>query len=186
MATLNYQTQFLPDYTDIHVQQLYLLKYAYAYEYYLMYNKAVKDLGLLSRVSVASLGCGAMVGYMGLVSLKDIRPLEISYTGVVLVDWSYKPAICAEDQIFLNMKTKIGDYFRDLDELKEDIYMFPKSISELSMEEVAYISDCFRCKNGQDYGGKIYGHDDVRQAAEKMKKGFGSRVTGQKRIGFIM
>lgn len=151
ITTLNYQNGFLPNYTDIHVQQLYLLKYAYAYayEYYLMYNKAVRDLGISGRVSVASLGCGAMVDYMGLVSLKDSRPLEISYTGVDRVDWSYKPEVCAEDQVSLNVWTTIDDYLRDLEELKEDIYMFPKSISELSMEEVAHISDCFRCKRNQ-------------------------------------
>lgn len=151
LTSLNYQTRRLPKYTDIRVQQLYLLKYAYAYtyEYFLMYNKAVKALDISRKLSVVSLGCGAMTDYMGLVSLKDSRPLEIAYTGVDPVDWSYKPVTCAQDIVDLNMGTTAGAYFGSRDELDADIYMFPKSISELSMEEVAFISDCFRFKKNK-------------------------------------
>ena len=141
IASLNYRTLRLPDYHNIHVQQLYLLKYAYAYayEYYLMYRKAVESLGILNTVSVVSLGCGAMIDYMGFLSLKDIRPLTVSYTGVDRVDWSYKPVFSPEDQVVLNTNTTAAGYFHSIDALDADIYMFPKSISEQSGDEVADI-----------------------------------------------
>lgn len=151
MTSLNYQVQSFPKYADIHVQQLYLLKYAYAYayEYYLMYNKAVEKLGIWDHVSVLSLGCGAMVDYIGLISLKDIRPLQVSYTGIDQVDWNYKPIICGEDKSPIYLNTNVVAYFRELEELKEDIYIFPKSISELSIEEVKNICEEFSSKKNR-------------------------------------
>lgn len=151
LTSLNYQTQSVPGYTDLRVQQLYLLKYAYAYtyEYYLMYNKAVRDLDISRKLSVVSLGCGAMTDYMALVSLKDSLPLEVAYTGVDTVDWGYKPEASGQDQVTLYMGATAGTYFGSREELDADIYMFPKSISELSMEEVAFIADCFRFKRNK-------------------------------------
>lgn len=148
IASLNYQSGRLPDYTDIHVQQLYLLKYAYAYtyEYYLMYDKAIRELGIHRELTVVSLGCGAMTDYMGLQAIEERRALSVQYTGVDLVDWSYKPYISPADAVVCRTGITVGNYFREIEELDADIYMFPKSISEISVAEVEEIAACFRQK----------------------------------------
>ena len=46
LKTLNYQAGQKPDYTDIHIQQLYLLRYvfSYAFEYKSMFNTLYIDI----------------------------------------------------------------------------------------------------------------------------------------------
>lgn len=151
MASLNYQTQQLPDYQDSRIQQLYLLKYAYAYayEYYLMYDRAVRMLGIQGKLSVVSLGCGAMVDYIGLQSVEDGQPLCVEYTGIDRIDWHYKPSLSPQDVAMCRTGITAGAYLQEQEMLDADIYMFPKSISELSPTEVEKICNCFRYKKNR-------------------------------------
>ena len=58
----------IPNYTNIHVQQLYLLRYAYAYafEYKCIYRKLIKRLKQDEEIDVTSIGCGNMLDYWSL------------------------------------------------------------------------------------------------------------------------
>lgn len=58
----------VPDYSNIHVQQLYLLRYAYAYsfEYKRMYHSLIRRMKPDDRIAVTSIGCGSMIDYWAL------------------------------------------------------------------------------------------------------------------------
>ena len=56
---LNFEAGALPDYTDINIQQLYLLRYAFAYafEYSRMYLDVLSQMDDANHISVTSVGC---------------------------------------------------------------------------------------------------------------------------------
>ena len=92
---VNFNAGTIPDYTDIHVQQLYLLRYVYAYafEYKSMYESLLQRQRYKDNISVVSIGCGTMVDYWSLVeALKErgIRDCTVKYRGIDSVDWNYK------------------------------------------------------------------------------------------------
>lgn len=136
----------IPDYSDINIQQLYLLRYAYAYafEYKYMYKFLLRRCRQLDSVEVTSIGCGSMVDYWSLSRVVGDSCI-IDYRGIDTIEWIYKfPArpldslgyICENAVNFLKQK-----------ELSSDIYIFPKSISEFSLNEVKQIADCFSSNN---------------------------------------
>lgn len=57
---LTFESDRLPDYNNIQIQRLYLLRYAFAYgfEYSHIYTKALARLDNPDNVAVASIGCG--------------------------------------------------------------------------------------------------------------------------------
>ena len=65
----------LPDYSDIHVQQLYLLRYAYAYsfEYKRMYASLIRRMNPGMEIAVTSIGCGSMIDYWALTRVVPNR-----------------------------------------------------------------------------------------------------------------
>lgn len=148
LGSLNYCSLEFPNYNDVLIQQLYLLKYAYGYtyEYFLMYEQAMRELDVRDQVSVLSIGCGALIDYK---SLKSLFPNKISYTGIDKVDWNYKAEIKMGDNVELVLKTSAKDYFRRIPQMNADIYMFPKSISELSMEEINEVAQHFGNKQNK-------------------------------------
>lgn len=62
---LNFEAGALPDYEDINIQQLYLLRYAFAYafEYSRMYLDVLSQMDGVNGISVTSVGCGSMIDY---------------------------------------------------------------------------------------------------------------------------
>ena len=58
---LNFEAGALPDYEDINIQQLYLLRYAFAYafEYSRMYLDVLSQMDDVNNISVTSVGCGS-------------------------------------------------------------------------------------------------------------------------------
>ncbi len=144
----------IPDYSDINVQQLYLLRYAYAYafEYKCMYLKLRKMLPDTSHISVTSVGCGAMIDCW---SLRRAFPdSQIKYIGVDKINWHYKKHFysCADDVGFL--ECDLADYITgDVAELT-DVYIFPKSISELSDEALERM--CLVIGDLAVYGETVY------------------------------
>lgn len=52
----------IPNYSDVHVQQLYLLRYAYAYSY----SSLIRRMNPGKEIAVASICCGSMIDYWAL------------------------------------------------------------------------------------------------------------------------
>ena len=150
LKTLNYSGGNLPDYSREEIQQLYLLRYAFAYiyEYSLMYDQAIRALHTCSvEISVTSLGCGAMIDYLGLREVLIINNKKrVIYTGVDLIDWNYKVSTYVEDHIEFYPGICADKYFDGLYVLDSDIYIFPKSISEISKEAIEKIALNFKKK----------------------------------------
>ncbi len=137
----------IPDYSDKHIQQLYLLRYAYAYafEYKYIYAKLIKKFGVHDKVKVTSVGCGNLLDYWSLVhAVKE--NCDICYRGADAINWSYKIPSRTRDDV----KWFIGDVvslFQDEQNFSSDIYIFPKSISELQNNEVHRLAECFSKDN---------------------------------------
>lgn len=129
----------IPHYSDLHVQQLYLLRYAYAYsfEYKQMYRSLIERLDPTSEMSVTSIGCGSMIDYWALTRVIP-RDCKIRYRGVDTVNWSYQMEKRPRDDVrFLNVD--VVDLFRGASKLTADAYIFPKSISEFSLPDIRNI-----------------------------------------------
>ena len=108
---------------------------AYAHEYKVMCAEMLESMNPGASLEVTSLGCGNMVDYW---SLKRVLPANcrVSYHGVDAIDWDDKFAACKGDKIDFALQY-ISDYLYDCDELKSDVYVFPKSISEIDDNELA-------------------------------------------------
>lgn len=137
--TLRFNEGNLPDYRYYIVQDLYAMRYdlAYAHEYKRMYTRLLQRMSPGSELEVTSLGCGNMIDYW---SLKRVLPANcrVSYHGVDVIDWDDKFAACKGDKIDFALQY-ISDYLYDCDELKSDVYVFPKSISEIDDDELEAI-----------------------------------------------
>lgn len=95
MKSLNYQSGIKPDYDDIHIQQYYLLRYAfsYAFEYKCMFISLFEKEVFTDSIRITSIGCGNMIDYWALVeALKDDdnATYRVEYTGIDVIDWNYK------------------------------------------------------------------------------------------------
>lgn len=132
----------IPDYSDINIQQLYLLRYAYAYafEYKYMYRFLLRRLPQLNTIEVTSIGCGSMVDYWALSRVVG-DSCTIDYRGIDIIDWYYQFPARPWDSVEYYHKNAI-DYLRQY-ELSSDVYIFPKSISEFSLNEVEQMAECF-------------------------------------------
>ena len=92
---LNFEAGSLPDYEDINIQQLYLLRYAFAYafEYSRMYRDVLDKMDDVNNISVTSVGCGSMIDYWSLVHALEMKrkiDCSIRYVGIDKIDWNYK------------------------------------------------------------------------------------------------
>lgn len=136
----------VPDYTDIHSQQLYLLRYCYAYafEYKQMYQMLPKNIALGKPLIVTSIGCGNMVDYWALTHSVDTKQ-KIWYRGVDSIDWKYKIPKRFQDNVEFFHEDAV-QYFKSAPEMSANIYIFPKSISELPLTAVKEMCDAFKDK----------------------------------------
>lgn len=150
LKTLTYQAGQKPDYSDIHIQQFYLLRYAfsYAFEYKRMFKKLFKRERFSDTISVLSIGCGNMIDYWGLVEAlgeTGESNCHIKYTGVDVIDWNYKIEERKSDEVFFE-QVNASSIFQKTGKLTSNVYIFPKSISEFSSEEFQIICDGFKEK----------------------------------------
>jgi len=143
LLNAHYDAGKIPDYSNCHVQQLYLLRYAYAYafEYKYMYRRLMGRMNSNERLNVTSIGCGNMLDYWSLSHAVNSRH-SVTYTGIDTIEWSYafEPRPCD------NVELIIGDaisYFQQQAVLSSNVYMFPKSISEFSIDEIKTLAECF-------------------------------------------
>lgn len=153
LKTLNYQAGQKPDYSDIHIQQLYLLRYAfsYAFEYKSIFDTLFEREKFKDSIQVASIGCGNMIDYWGLVEALDENrngECRIKYRGVDTTDWKYKIEAREQDEVSFT-KANAATIFTKTGTLISNVYIFPKSISEFSNEEFQDICEGFSKKEIQ-------------------------------------
>lgn len=147
LKTLTYEAGRKPDYSDIHIQQLYLLRYAYSYafEYKSMYAILFAREQFKDSIRVSSIGCGSMIDYWGLVdALKEInnRNCQVIYKGIDIIDWNYKIEKREKDKVNFK-KINASTVFKEANKLISNVYIFPKSISEFSTNEFEDICEGF-------------------------------------------
>ncbi|MCM1025779.1 MAG: hypothetical protein NC432_05060 [Roseburia sp.] len=129
-------------YSDPIVQQLYLLKFAYAYgfEYCAMCGELTPDFAERDEISVVSLGCGTMLDYWALAYILDEKKITrpaIRYHGIDAVKWDHnlETEVRPKDkQTFQFSQERFEDFLERRDDsfLTSDVYFLPKSISEFS------------------------------------------------------
>lgn len=148
---LSYKNSCIPDYRNIRVQQLYLLRYAYAYsyEYTEIYRQVLQRMGKQRSLSVVSIGCGSMIDYWSLtqaLACGNQAECVVNYVGIDAVEWNYRFPKRTQDNIIPYLHNDAVDCFVKNPKFVSDIYFFPKSISEFSMQEIKQIADCFEKK----------------------------------------
>ncbi len=147
---LTFEAGALPNYDDINIQQLYLLRYAfvYAFEYSQMYLSVLSQMNDIQQISVTSVGCGSMIDYWALVhalELKRVKNCNIRYIGIDEINWNYQFSTRKEDEVhFLVGNAK--NYFEKNQKFISDVYFFPKSISEFSSEEMDILTNGLESK----------------------------------------
>lgn len=139
LKSVNFDQGRLPDYKDIHVQQYYLLRYAYAYafEYKKMYETLFERFTPHGSLNVTSIGCGTMIDYWALACILKQGPypdVSVNYIGIDLIDWYYLIPERQKDTVTF-CQNDVLDEFSQYESLDSDIYFFPKSISEFSDDE---------------------------------------------------
>lgn len=151
LKSITFESNCLPKYSNVHVQQLYLLRYAYAYayEYKSMYQELFKSYSFGSNIAVTSIGCGNMIDYWSLEEAlhengKD--DIEINYIGLDVIDWQYKVKTRAKDNVEFKQVDAVK-YLSEVNQLDSDVYFFPKSISEFSNYDFIKLCDCFKNKS---------------------------------------
>lgn len=148
LKELNYEAGKTPDYSNIHIQQLYLLRYAFAYafEYKSMYETLFLREKYDDEILVTSIGCGNMMDYWGLVDALErykSRRCSIEYVGIDIIDWNYKIKPREKDSVEF-IHNNVISYFQKNNIFNFDIFVFPMSISEFSDEEFQCICDSFQ------------------------------------------
>lgn len=146
---LTFESNFIPDYKNLQIQRLYLLRYAfsYAFEYSQIYLSALDLLGCPNKISVASVGCGNYLDYWALVNAIEKKHIycSVHYTGIDQIDWSYKINRRNCDEVYF-IKGNAEQLFQDNSIFDSDVYFFPKSISEFKSDEVNSIAKNFSKK----------------------------------------
>ncbi|MDE6401137.1 MAG: hypothetical protein K2L54_00825, partial [Clostridiales bacterium] len=170
LRDMTFKDGHVPDYSDVHVQQYYLLRFvfSYAFEYKKMYERLLTRVGTFNgSVKVCSLGCGSMVDYWALTEiLSDNKSSDtiVDYTGVNVVDWNYKFAPRDNDKIdFICGNAK--DHFDSVEGLDHDIYIFPKSICEFAHADFCSVINSIADKNTKD---RIYFLVSIRTEEHNM------------------
>lgn len=146
LKDVHYDGGKVPDYSDVHVQQLYLLRYAYAYafEYKRMYRYLPEYFRTQSQLSVMSIGCGNMIDYWALAQVVGTQ-VDLRYRGFDSIDWAYKFQERENDRVWLTLGDATSA-MEDLPNIPADIIVFPKSISEFDHDAVDRFCECIRTK----------------------------------------
>lgn len=144
---LNYEAGAIPDYEDINIQQLYLLRYAFAYafEYSRMYIDVLSQMDDINSISITSVGCGSMIDYWSLVHALNNScktDCNIKYVGIDKIDWKYKIPPRQGDKVY-SLVRNAADVFEINKEFISDVYFFPKSISEFTDSELNAMANNF-------------------------------------------
>jgi hypothetical protein len=139
---LRFDQNNIPDYAEPLCQQLYFLRYffAYAYEYYDIFSEMMNLLGgeinIVNRV--LSIGCGSAFDYWALKRAINPDKLdgyeeEFHYVGIDKVNWLY-PSVKEQNDTLDIYNTDFLEWLRENPQVfsKSNIIIFPKSIGEFS------------------------------------------------------
>lgn len=133
-------------------QACYVLRYSYAYafEYYLLYEKILNAIGNIEKLNVLSIGCGPQIDAWSLGVASEVKKLNahIYYTGIDLAkNWKkdYHPKT---EHIRVNPPVfglSAGRYLTSCDTIDYDIIVFPKSLRDIYYNKDD--ADFYRIKN---------------------------------------
>lgn len=149
LKKVNFNNNQLPDYSKIHLEELYILKYdfAYGFEYKYIFSRILPQHKLLGdpTLKILSIGCGNYIDYWGIASAVEKKGLKskIIYDGIDSIDWNYKFEKRPQDSITFYRKD-IVDFLSEHDTLEYNCIIFPKSIGEFSND--AFRSICSNIK----------------------------------------
>lgn len=139
LKCIDFGSSALPDYNNVHVQQLYLLRYAFAYafEYKWIFAKQLPEHKLFGDpdISILSIGCGSCLDYWGAINAITKKRLQskVKYFGVDKVAWNYVFSARKQDSLDF-YKGDIVEYLEENAVLDYNFIVFPKSISEFDKE----------------------------------------------------
>jgi len=148
---LRFDGGHIPDYSNLPVQQLYLLRYAYGYafEYKQMFQSLAPQKWAAGTLVLTSIGCGTMLDYWAARKILDNSgnsDFPIRYTGIDLLDWQYKMPCAPSDTVEPLVGNAI-EHLRRKPVWDDDVFIFPKSISEFSDCEFQELCDIFGAAN---------------------------------------
>ena len=140
---LTFESDCIPNYNNIQIQRLYLLRYAFAYgfEYSHIYSEVLEKLHNPNHISVASIGCGAFLDYWSLIqAIEEKKKINctVRYIGMDKANWNYKIGKREQDELIFKEGNAI-QFFETNKEFISDVYFFPKSISEFNDSEIEVI-----------------------------------------------
>ena len=146
---VNFGSSMLPDYNNVQLQQLYLLRYAFAYafEYKWMFTKQLPEHKLFGdpEIHILSIGCGSCLDYWGAINAVAKKKLQskVKYFGVDKVEWKYIFDARKQDSIDF-YRGDIVEYLEEKATLDYNYIVFPKSISEFDKESFRKICSLIR------------------------------------------
>ena len=152
LQSVNFTDGKAPDYRHKVIRDWYHIRYlyAYAYEYRQIYRRLLKDQEP-PVMKILSIGCGDGIDYWAAWEARRMLMQEtekhIEYTGLDLADWDRKWGV---GDLTLpdasNTSYFIGDavrYLKQVPVLEQNIFVFPKSISEFPDEVFDRLCELF-------------------------------------------
>lgn len=141
LLNLRFNNGNIPDYDNVRLQEYYLLRFAYTYEfsYETMFESLLKLFPKIKEQAstVLSIGCGAGLDAMGFYTKYGVQNInKLKYIGIDIVDWSHK--YTNSNTIYIQQD--ICEWLNSKDKTNIDIVSFPKSISEFSTSEIIKIA----------------------------------------------
>ena len=130
-------------YPDAFEQNIYLLRYFYAYYY--EYRKIMEWIcELLPEINVVSIGCGSGIDALALKHITSHTPKKYSYIGIDIVNWRDAKLFSDGDPITLYntpIKHDTENYLKNA-----TVLFFPRSLSDITdrdMEDIEkWIKEC--------------------------------------------
>lgn len=169
-----FYSNHIPNYDKLCVQQLYLLRYAYAYiyEYMEMYsyifNYFNENKINYKNWKILSIGTGAGLDLHGLSLYSEKLNYEISYSGSDIIKWEYRPEqICKVDFVFYKDSLENILYYNDI---YSKIIIFPKSIGEITDETLVLLPT--KIKSNKIYLMVSFAFDKDRTKLEVLLESF--------------
>lgn len=152
LRALDYGREQEQNYHDPHIQQLYALRYlyAYAYEYREMFRRLMETQPLPGKLNLLSIGCGCGVDYWAVQEAQADHDRSswhyVDYTGLDRAAWRRRFGKEYMNRIAGSATYLQEDAVRFLEEnpvLRYSVILFPKSIGEFSDEGFTRICQAF-------------------------------------------
>jgi len=158
-----------PDYSDKHIQYLYLLRYygAYLCEYRYIYNKLLEEIDS-EEIEVLSLGAGGLIDLAGLqyaLSDKKQEPSKYKkYRGYDIFDWHREIPVGNPDKFYIQKCISKIDFSC----YSPNVFMFGKSISDIGEKSLDLFLD--KLKNSRFRKDRVFIINSARKAESHMEE----------------